>query len=79
KLLIAHPRTYEDWSIADWLKANTWNAVGVVIGPEGGLTDAEVESLRAAGATPVHLAEHILRVETAALSAAAVWAALMWE
>jgi 16S rRNA (uracil1498-N3)-methyltransferase len=79
KLLVAHPRTYDGWSLTSWLGSNAWTNVGVVIGPEGGLTDAEVEALRDAGAVPVHLAENILRIETAAVSAAAIWAAVVWK
>lgn len=50
-------------------------ATALAIGPEGGLTDEEVANMQAAGAKPVRLGEHILRVETAALAAAAIWAA----
>jgi len=46
--------------------------VTVVIGPEGGLTEAERETLLAAGYQPVVLGPHILRFETAALAAAAI-------
>lgn len=42
----------------------------VVIGPEGGLTDAETQSLRRAGGRPLRLGPHIMRIETAALAAA---------
>jgi 16S rRNA (uracil1498-N3)-methyltransferase len=45
--------------------------VSAVIGPEGGLTSAERESLLAAGYRPVALGRHTLRFETAALAAAA--------
>lgn len=47
----------------------------VVIGPEGGLTDAERAWLSDAGGLRVTLGPHILRVETAAVAAAAAWAA----
>ena len=50
----------------------------LVIGPEGGLTPDEVAALTAAGARTVRLAGPILRIETAALAAAAVWSAT-WE
>jgi 16S rRNA (uracil1498-N3)-methyltransferase len=46
-------------------------AVTAVIGPEGGLTDGERQSLLTAGYQPVILAPHTLRFETAALAAAA--------
>lgn len=43
----------------------------VVVGPEGGLTDAEVETLRAAGARPVRLGAEVLRTSTAGVAAVA--------
>lgn len=45
--------------------------VTIVVGPEGGLTEAERAAARAAGYRPVRLAQHVLRFETAALVAAA--------
>lgn len=44
------------------------NAVTVLIGPEGGLTDEEQESVRAAGFLAVRLGPRVLRTETAALA-----------
>ncbi len=41
----------------------------LLIGPEGGLTPAEVQQAAAAGLTPVALGPRILRVETAAAAA----------
>lgn len=49
----------------------------LVIGPEGGLTDEERELLPR-GTTRVRLAPYILRIETAAVAAAATWIAA-WE
>jgi 16S rRNA (uracil1498-N3)-methyltransferase len=46
--------------------------VGIVVGPEGGLTDEEVAALRDRGAVAVSLGEAILRTETAALAAASI-------
>ena len=43
----------------------------VLVGPEGGWTDAEADELRSLGCRPVHLGERVLRVETAAVVAAA--------
>ncbi len=48
----------------------------VVIGPEGGLTPDEERELAARGAERVSLGSHILRIETAAVAAAAVCAQL---
>lgn len=44
----------------------------VLIGPEGGFSPAELEALAAAGARGAHLGPRILRVETAAMAAAAI-------
>lgn len=44
----------------------------VWIGPEGGLTPDEISAALNAGATPVSLGSHILRVETAAIAVAAI-------
>lgn len=43
--------------------------LGIIIGPEGDLSPAELEQAVAAGAIPVTLGTNILRVETAALYA----------
>lgn len=48
----------------------------LVIGPEGGFTAEERNSLKEAGASPVWLGPHVLRVETAAEAAMAVAAAV---
>ncbi|MFT3686963.1 MAG: RsmE family RNA methyltransferase [Phycisphaerales bacterium] len=42
----------------------------VLVGAEGGFTESELTSLKAAGATPLRLGPHILRTETAAVAAA---------
>lgn len=54
------------------LPAAAPEAIQLVIGPEGGLTEDEVASLEARGATAVALGSLVLRTETAALAAAAV-------
>jgi 16S rRNA (uracil1498-N3)-methyltransferase len=48
------------------------NAVTVLIGPEGGLTDEEQQTAVAAGFTPVRLGPRVLRTETAAIVALAL-------
>lgn len=47
------------------------------IGPEGGWTDEELSRFAAAGFTPVRLTGTVLRVETAAIAAAALIGALV--
>ncbi|MFN0069298.1 MAG: RsmE family RNA methyltransferase [Limisphaerales bacterium] len=47
-------------------------AVTVCLGPEGDFTPAEYAALRAAGALPVTLGPHVLRADTAAITALAL-------
>jgi len=47
-------------------------AVNVLIGPEGGFTDFEIQSLRNSGAKVFLLGENILRMETAAIAALSI-------
>jgi 16S rRNA (uracil1498-N3)-methyltransferase len=47
-------------------------SIVLVVGPEGGLTEAEVELLERGGGTPVSLGDRILRTETAGLVAATI-------
>jgi 16S rRNA (uracil1498-N3)-methyltransferase len=49
----------------------------LLVGPEGGWTDSEIASFADRHLTPITLGETILRVETAAMAAAAVVAALL--
>ena len=47
-------------------------SVGILIGPEGGFDDKEIELARKAGAAVVSLGQRILRAETAAVTAVAM-------
>jgi 16S rRNA (uracil1498-N3)-methyltransferase len=47
-------------------------SVAIVVGPEGGISDHELEALEDAGAIRVHLGEPILRTSTAGVAAIAV-------
>jgi len=66
--LIAHPNGPPLSEIA----TSGRTPVALAIGPEGGLTEAEVASALAAGCQQVSLGPRILRVETAAIALAAV-------
>ena len=66
--LVAHP-TGE--AIASAL-AGDFDQVSVVVGPEGGLSDPEVEVAIQHGWTLVSLGSSILRIETAAAALAAI-------
>jgi 16S rRNA (uracil1498-N3)-methyltransferase len=87
---VVHPARPLAELLADTLDGERWLAdrsgqpprpgfgigpVTVLVGPEGGLSDQETESARAAGFRPLRLAEHVLRFETAAVAAAACAAA----
>ncbi len=54
------------------LEASAPAPVTIAIGPEGGLEDAELEALAAAGFRPVNIAAGILRFETAAVAGLAI-------
>jgi len=52
------------------LRANPQTgSILVIIGPEGGISEAELNTARAGGAVPVSLGRRILRAETAGLTA----------
>jgi 16S rRNA (uracil1498-N3)-methyltransferase len=52
--------------------ADTSEDALVFVGPEGGLTGAEIQLLKGKGAIPVCVGNHILRTETAAIVFAAI-------
>jgi 16S rRNA (uracil1498-N3)-methyltransferase len=75
RLLVAHPDPDAIGLAAALATTNAgWRETAVIVGPEGGLSDAESSTLRGRGAQFVRLARHVLRVETAALAVASVWA-----
>jgi 16S rRNA (uracil1498-N3)-methyltransferase len=47
-------------------------SVAIVVGPEGGISDLELEALEDAGAIRVHLGAPILRTSTAGVAAISV-------
>ncbi len=61
EVLLAHP---------DGDELNTVSPVNklLLVGPEGGFTDKEVNKIIAAGAKKINLGQNILRIETAAVS-----------
>ncbi len=66
---VAHPRAPSLLALAASQLAAA--DMTVVVGPEGGLSPSEVALLESLGFAPAGLSAHILRVETAALVAAA--------
>ena len=55
------------------------SSLGIVIGPEGGISPDEVNFLRSFGCTPITLGPRILRTETAGLAALSVFFGLYGE
>lgn len=53
--------------------------VGVVVGPEGGLSDREVALMRESGACPVYLGPNVMRTETSAVFALAAIQVILLE
>lgn len=70
-LLVGAPHSSQSVSLDSKFNYKSGNLIGVV-GPEGGLTDEELEQLRNWGAGEICLSPHILRIETAAVAFTAV-------
>ena len=67
--IILTPRAGQ--SLADWARHQAPQAVTLVIGPEGGLTEAEENAALGHGALALAMGPRILRTETAGLAAIA--------
>ena len=55
------------------------DSLGILIGPEGGITPEEIEALKSKGFLPITLGRRILRTETAGLAAIAALMSLYGE
>lgn len=66
QVLFAYER--EGSSLVEVLQKTRSQRLLVVVGPEGGFTESEVEEAVAQGAVPVQLGPRILRAETAPLA-----------
>jgi 16S rRNA (uracil1498-N3)-methyltransferase len=72
--IILTPRAQQ--SLPDWARHQGPQAVTLVIGPEGGLTEAEENDALRHGALALAIGPRILRTETAALAAVAALSGL---
>jgi 16S rRNA (uracil1498-N3)-methyltransferase len=71
--IILTPRAEQ--SLADWARHQAPQAVTLVIGPEGGLSEQEEDAALRHGALPLAMGPRILRTETAGLAAVSVLSA----
>jgi 16S rRNA (uracil1498-N3)-methyltransferase len=71
-LLVLHEAAGTPLASVPLPEAGTDGEVLVVVGPEGGISDAELEVLAAAGGVPVRLGPHVLRSSSAGPAALAV-------
>ncbi|MCL2810534.1 MAG: 16S rRNA (uracil(1498)-N(3))-methyltransferase [Clostridia bacterium] len=78
QLIIVPWEDAEDGSLGEVL-AGKPSCIGLVIGPEGGITEDEVGRLRGLGAKIVTLGPRVLRTETAGMAALAAILALCGE
>jgi len=69
---VAHPSA-EAVSVSSAIKQNASADVTILVGPEGGFTEAEVERTTGAGAQQIALGPAILRIETAAVALVAAF------
>ena len=76
KRIILTPRAQQ--SLADWARHQPPQAITVMVGPEGGFSEAEEKAALAAGAIGLSMGPRILRTETAGLTALATLGAL-WD
>lgn len=76
--LFFHQSPMERKSIHQYLDGH-FKKVSLFIGPEGGLSQKDIEILEAKGFKPVYLGENILRAETAAIYATAIVKNLILE
>ena len=76
--LFFHQTPMERKSIHQYLDGH-YKKVSLFVGPEGGLSQKDIEILESKGFKPVYLGENILRAETAALYATAIVKNLILE
>jgi 16S rRNA (uracil1498-N3)-methyltransferase len=77
KRILLSPRATQP--LADWARHQPPQAVSLLIGPEGGLTNEEEDAALARGAIAVSMGPRVLRTETAGMAAVAALAALWGE
>jgi 16S rRNA (uracil1498-N3)-methyltransferase len=74
RVLVLHEDAMEPLASLTW--AVPHQPVWLVVGPEGGITDGELDALADAGAEAVRLGHHVLRASSAGPAAIAALAAI---
>lgn len=65
-------------TLADFLSESSGiKKIAIMIGPEGGFSEDEIQKLRVAGAVVLSLGKRILRTETAAIASTAIISAIL--
>jgi 16S rRNA (uracil1498-N3)-methyltransferase len=77
RVAILHPEG--GVSLASWASAGQGAPLAILVGPEGGFTDAEIAQAVALGATKVTFGPRVLRTETAGLAALAALQAVLGD
>jgi 16S rRNA (uracil1498-N3)-methyltransferase len=77
-LLFFHEKPLDKGSLHRYLVSRP-GSIGLVVGPEGGLSPAEVQLFQSQGALPVWLGPFVLRAETASLYAIAAVNTILQE
>ena len=77
--LVAWEKADGQETLHELLGHGLFTQIRLLVGPEGGFSSAEVESLTARGFAPVRLGEHILRTETAVVAFCAAVNVLLME
>lgn len=77
-LFFFHEKAQEEKGLHRCLSETAFD-IGIIIGPEGGLSSEEALSLENNGAIPINLGPRILRAETAALYAVATISTIIRE
>jgi 16S rRNA (uracil1498-N3)-methyltransferase len=75
--ILLSPRAEQ--SLSDWARHHPSQPVSILIGPEGGLSEAEENTARAHGALALSMGPRVLRTETAGLAAIAALNAIWGE
>ena len=79
--LVLHESVPTQWSTREAAQWGQWQRIAVLVGPEGGVGEDELQLLRAAGAQPVRLGTTVMRSSTAGPAALAALSAVLglWD